>query len=77
MITELFDDTEKDWSAILACVKILVRDGHPIKISKEKDWFLLQYTYENNETLEWVDENHYVGKRDTNDPGDLSAIGGF
>ena len=77
MITELFDDTEKDWSAVLDCVKILARDGHPIKISKEKDWFLLQYTYENNETLEWVDENHYVGERDTNDPRDLSKFGGF
>lgn len=70
MITELFNDTEKGWSAVLACVKILVRDGHPIKISKDEDGFLsLEYTYVNNNTLEWVDENHYVGERDTNDPG--------
>jgi len=78
MITELFDDTEKDWSAVLACAKILSRDGHPIKISKDEDGFLLlQYTYKDNETLEWVDENHYVGERDTSDPGDLSKFGGF
>lgn len=59
MITEFFDDTEKDWSAVLACVKILARDGHPVKISKDEDGFLsLEYTYENNKMLEWVDENH-------------------
>ena len=57
MITEFFDDTEKDWSAILARVKILVRDWHPIKIYKDEDGvLLLQYTYVNNNTLEWVDE---------------------
>lgn len=55
MITEFFDDTEKGWSAVLACVKILARDGHPIKISKDENGFLLfQYTYEDNKTLEWI-----------------------
>lgn len=78
MITELFDDTVKDWSNVLTCLKIIVSDGHPVKIHKDEDGNLFfQYTYKDNETLEWVDENHYVGERDTSDPGDLSKFGGF
>ena len=56
MITEIFDDTERDWSGVLACLKILVRDGHPVKISKDDHGFLLlQYTYGNDELI-WFEE---------------------
>lgn len=69
MITELFDDTVKDWSNVLTCLKILVDDGRPVKISKDKDGILFfQYTYKDNEELVWIDENHYVGERDISDP---------
>ena len=71
-------DNSQAWEDAFSLIRIFVKSGRPVKVATDvsKD-VLVEFTFDDTTALEWVDENHYVGERDTKDPGDLSAFGGF
>lgn len=73
--TLTFDVTE--WDEAFTTMKALMKNGYTIKAFIGSylggDEITVEFAVDDTTALEWIDENHYVSERDTNDPG----FGGF